>query len=150
MKTEPSTFSFDDLVRAPRSTTGWTGVRNYQARNLMRDEMRVGDRVFIYHSSTDEPGVVGIAEVTSPAYADPTALDKKDAHYDEKSDPRDPTWMMVDVRAIAALKAPVSLATLRATPAVAAMALLRKGNRLSVQPVSADEWAIICRMGGIK
>jgi predicted RNA-binding protein with PUA-like domain len=147
LKTEPGTFSFDDLVKAPRSTTGWSGVRNFQARNFMRDGMRLGDGVFIYHSSTLEPAVIGLAEVVREGYPDPTAFEKDDPYFDPPSTREAPTWIQVDVRAVRPLKRPVALATLRRTTALTGMALLRKGNRLSVQPVTALEWAEICRLG---
>lgn len=150
LKTEPATFSFDDLMRAPRRTTGWDGVRNYQARNLMRDEMQEGDGVFIYHSSTDVPAVVGIAEVARSAYPDAKALDKKSPYYDAKSTTDNPIWFQVDVRGVEAMPAPVSLAEMRATPVLEGMSLLRKGNRLSVQPVTAAEWRKVRALGGLK
>jgi predicted RNA-binding protein with PUA-like domain len=146
MKTEPETFSFDDLMKAPRRTTGWEGVRNYQARNFMRDGMRVGDLVFIYHSSADPPGVAGIAEVASTAYPDPTAFDPADPHYDPGSKRDAPTWMMVDVRGVEPLERFVPLDELRANPALAKMRLLQRGNRLSIVPVTPAEWAAIRAM----
>ncbi|MGQ0648862.1 MAG: EVE domain-containing protein [Gemmatimonadaceae bacterium] len=146
MKTEPETFSFADLMRAPKKTTAWEGVRNFQARNFMRDGMKVGDRVFIYHSSAEPPGVAGIAEVASEAYPDPTAFDPKDAHYDPGSKRESPTWMMVDVRGIEALPRLVSLEELRGNSALSSMRLLQRGNRLSIVPVRAAEWNAIIAM----
>jgi predicted RNA-binding protein with PUA-like domain len=143
LKTEPESFSFDDLLRAPRRTTSWDGVRNYQARNYLRDNFGLGDLVFIYHSSSEEPSIVGIAEVVREAYPDTTAFDPKHEHFDPKSDPATPAWLMVDVRAVRALTPPIPLATLRSVPALAGMVLLQPGSRLSVQPVSEAEWNTI-------
>lgn len=148
LKSEPETFSFDDLLAAPQRTTHWDGVRNYQARNLLRDELRVGDRVLFYHSSTDPMAVVGIAEVVRAGYPDHTALDPRDPHYDPKSKADAPTWYMVDVRAVKKLPRAVTLAELRAEPSLARMELLRKGSRLSVQPVRPEEFETVCRLGG--
>lgn len=140
MKSEPASFSIDDLARAPRKTTAWDGVRNYQARNMLRDEMRNGDQVFFYHSSCDVPGIAGIAEVARTAYPDATAFDPRHHHYDPDSDPDDPTWFMVDVRLVRKLKRVITLDELRAAHGLAGMQLLKRGNRLSVMPVSAQEW----------
>ena len=140
LKSEPTAFSFDDLAQAPNGTTHWDGVRNFQARNLLRDELRKGDRVFIYHSNCTPPAIVGIAEVVRNGYPDFTAWDPEDKHYDPKSDPDNPTWYMVDIRYVRPLKRALSLDELRATPGLEEMVLLRKGSRLSVQPVTADEW----------
>jgi predicted RNA-binding protein with PUA-like domain len=147
VKSEPETFSWDDLWDAPRRTSGWDGVRNYQARNILRDEMKVGDGVLFYHSSTGSPAVVGLAEVARAGYPDRTAFDRDSDHYDAKSDPRSPTWYQVDIRAVEPLARPVELAELRRTPGLEKMMLLKKGSRLSVQPVSADEWRIITALG---
>ena len=147
VKTEPGTFSWDDLCRAPDRTTSWDGVRNHQARNYMRDGMRRGDLVLFYHSSTEPPAVVGIAEVVREAYPDPTAFDPSDPHHDPKSDPAAPTWMMVDVRAREAFRRPVPLEELRRMRGLEAMGLLRKGSRLSVMPVTAEEFEIVRRLG---
>ena len=145
-KTEPEVFSFDDLLAAPRQTTYWDGVRNFQVRNFMRDHMRVGDLVFIYHSNAEPPSIVGIARVARAAYPDHTAFDAADAHYDPKSDPAAPTWMMVDVQAVCALQ-PVALPTLREVAGLEAMELLQRGSRLSITPLTAAEWAIVERLG---
>ena len=145
VKTEPGAFSWDDLVSAPDRTTHWDGVRNYQARNFMRDDMRVGDRVLVYHSSTDAPAIVGIAEVSREAYPDHTAFDPADPHHDPKSRPESPTWMMVDLRAVEPLPRPLPLAELRTTPGLEQMVLLQRGSRLSIQPVTPAEWAVIQR-----
>lgn len=139
MKSEPSAFSIDDLMRAPQQTTCWDGVRNYQARNFMRS-MALGDRVLFYHSNADPPAAVGIAEIVKTAYADPTQFDKKDDHYDPESDPSNPRWDMVDIKYIRKFSEPVSLDQLRKEPKLKEMVLLRKGSRLSVQPVTPAEW----------
>jgi predicted RNA-binding protein with PUA-like domain len=149
MKSEPNVFSFDDLWRAPRRTTGWEGVRNFQARNFMRDEMKAGDGVLFYHSSADPTGVAGIAEIAREAYPDPTAFDTDDAHYDPKSRPDAPTWVTVDVRAVERLDHVVSLDELRATPGLEGMLVLKRGQRLSIMPVTAEEWTIVRRLGGL-
>ena len=149
-KTEPGTFSFDDLMAAPKRTTHWDGVRNYRARGFLRDQVKVGDKVFIYHSSIEEPCVVGIAEVARAGYPDRSAFDKNDAHYDPESDPSNPTWFMVDVRGIERLPRPVTLSEMRADKALAGMELLKKGNRLSIQEVRPAEWARVCAMSGRK
>lgn len=143
LKTEPSTFSFDDLWKAPKRTTFWDGVRNFQARNTLRDGMKKGDLVFIYHSSTDPTGIVGIAEVAREGYPDATAFDVRDSHYDPKSKREAPTWFGVDVRAVERIDPIITLEELRRTPGLEKMVLLQKGSRLSVQPVSASEWAVI-------
>jgi predicted RNA-binding protein with PUA-like domain len=147
VKSEPESFSFADLVARPNSTTGWDGVRNYQARNHMRDGMKRGDLVFFYHSSTDPTAIVGVAEVVREAYPDPTALDPKDPHFDPKSRADAPTWMMVDLRAREPLKRPVTLTELREVKGLEKMTLLQRGSRLSVQPVTPEEWDIIYAMG---
>jgi predicted RNA-binding protein with PUA-like domain len=147
MKSEPTSFSFQDLERSRDSTNHWDGVRNYQARNHMR-AMRTGDRVFFYHSSCDPPAIVGIAEVTREAYPDHTQFDPKDDHYDPKAKRETPIWDMVDVRAVRRFSLPLSLEDLRKVPALNEMVLLRKGSRLSVQPVRPKEWNIICRLAG--
>ncbi|MBO0720971.1 MAG: EVE domain-containing protein [Blastocatellia bacterium] len=145
MKSEPESFSIDDLAGAPRQTTAWDGVRNFQARNFMR-EMEIGDQVFFYHSSTDPTAIVGIAEVVKKAYPDHTAFDPKDKHYDPKSKPGNPLWEMVDIRLVEKFDHPLTLAELRAQPGLEQMELLRKGSRLSVQPVRPEEWKIILKL----
>ena len=149
VKSEPDAFSFDDLLASPGRTTSWTGVRNFQARNHLRDGMRKGDLVFFYHSSADPTAVVGVAEVVREAYPDPTALDRKDPHFDPKSNPDAPTWMTVDLRAVEPLKRPVTLTELRGVKGLEKMVLLQKGSRLSVQPVTESEWQVICRLAGV-
>ena len=147
VKTEPDTFSFDDLMAAPNKTTTWDGVRNPIARNYLRDGMKVGDRAFFYHTG-DEKSIVGLCEVVREGYPDATALDKKHAHYDPHSKAAAPTWFMVDVKGIAPVPQPVSLSDIKKRPELAAMPLVRIG-RLSVSPVSAAEWKIICDMGKV-
>jgi predicted RNA-binding protein with PUA-like domain len=148
MKSEPDVFGIDDLAKARRKTTHWDGVRNYQARNFMRDGMRVGDLAFFYHSNCDEPAIVGIVEVVRAGYPDHTAFDAKDAHFDADSDPNEPRWFMVDVRFTRQLTRPITLATLRnhSAGALKGLALLRRGNRLSVMPVSAAHWKFILNL----
>jgi predicted RNA-binding protein with PUA-like domain len=142
MKSEPDECSIDDVLAAPERKTAWSGVRNYQARNFMRDEMRVGDGVLFYHSSCPEPGIAGIAEVASAPYTDSTQFDRKSPYYDPASKKDDPRWINVDVRALRKTRL-VSLAEIRKHKALAKMVLLRPGNRLSITPVSAAEWRYI-------
>jgi len=138
MKTEPTTFGIDDLARAPKKTTMWDGVRNYQARNMLRDDFAKGDRALLYHSSCAEPGVVGVMRVVRAGYPDPSAFDRKDAHYDAGSDPANPRWYAVDVQLERRLSRVIPLAELRrhATRKLAGMILLQRGSRLSVMPLS--------------
>ena len=143
MKSEPNEFSIDDLAAEAEQTAHWDGVRNYQARNMMRDQMRVGDQVFFYHSNTKEPGIVGIAEVAREGYPDHTAFDPEDPHYDPKSDPANPRWYMVDVRLVRKLQRTIPLTELKARPELEEMPLVRKGNRLSVMPVAPEQWEFI-------
>lgn len=145
MKSEPSTFSIDHLIRSPDQTTCWDGVRNYQARNFMRS-MAVGDRVLFYHSNTDPPAVVGIAEVVKTAYPDPTQFNKKDTHYDPESKPSAPRWDMVDIRYVCKFARALTLDELRKESTLKEMALLKKGSRLSVQPISPLEWRHIVKL----
>lgn len=140
MKSEPDVFGIDDLYARAGQTEHWDGVRNYQARNMMRDQMRLGDQVFFYHSNCDEPGIVGIAEVVKEGYPDFTAFDPDDKHFDPKSDPDKPTWFMVDVRFVRKFKRTLSLRELKAMPELAELALVRRGNRLSIMPVTAEQW----------
>ena len=143
LKQEPGAFSFDDLLRAPDRTTCWDGVRNYQARNFMRDEMRVGDLAFYYHSNAEPSAIAGVAEVVREAYPDHTAFDPADSHYDAASRREAPTWMMVDVRAVERFERPIALEELRGLAGLDGLELLRRGSRLSVQPVSEAHWRII-------
>jgi predicted RNA-binding protein with PUA-like domain len=147
LKTEPGVFSFDDLLQAPDRTTGWNGIRNFQARNFLRDQMEEGDRVLVYHSSADPPVVAGLAEVVRRGYPDPTQFDPKDDHYDPESTPTAPRWYQVDVKAVRKLPRAVSLEEIRQTKALAKMPLVQRGQRLSVQPVAPEEYALIVRMG---
>lgn len=142
-KSEPGCFSFADLEAAPDRTTGWDGVRNFQARNMLRDSVEVGDRILFYHSNAKPPAIAGIAEVVRAGHADPTAFDPAEQHYDPKSDPDDPTWFQVSIRAVKPIDPPVGLPELRTVPALAGMELLRKGSRLSIQPVSDAEWDVV-------
>jgi predicted RNA-binding protein with PUA-like domain len=146
-KSEPSAYSFMDLLAEPDQTTGWDGVRNYQARNLLRDSIGVGDGVLFYHSSADPPCIAGIARVVRAGHPDPTAFDPESDHYDPKSDPANPTWYQVSIRAVKAVEPPLELTQLRERPELAGMELLRKGSRLSVQPVSEGEWETIMALG---
>ncbi|HEX6136119.1 MAG TPA: EVE domain-containing protein [Casimicrobiaceae bacterium] len=145
MKSEPDEFSIDDLARAPKHTTPWFGVRNYQARNFMRDEMRVGDRAFFYHSSCPEPGIAGIVEISRLAYADATQFDPQSEYYDAKSTRAAPRWVNVDVTLVRKTRL-VTVPTLRQTSGLADMVTLRRGNRLSITPVTPAEWKIIERL----
>lgn len=143
MKTEPGEFGIDDLAARPSQTEHWDGVRNYQARNMMRDEMKQGDSVLFYHSNCDVPGVVGIAKIVREAYPDFTAFDPDNKHYDAASKPDDPRWFMVDVRFVRKLRRIIALSELRDRPELEGLALVRKANRLSVMPVSPDQWSFI-------
>ena len=142
MKSEPGVFSIDDLKNQPNQTTHWDGVRNYQARNLMRGRMQIGDKVLFYHSVTD-PSVAGVAIVVRTAYPDHTAWNKKSKYYDEKSSKDNPRWFMVDIKFAQKFKRPLTLAELREVRGLEEMVLLKKGSRLSVQPVTPDEFRII-------
>jgi predicted RNA-binding protein with PUA-like domain len=142
MKSEPEECSVDDVLAMPGATVPWFGVRNYQARNFMRDQMRVGDGVLFYHSSCAEPGVVGLAEVASTPYPDATQFDAHSKYFDAKSTPAEPRWLLVDVRVTSKTRL-LKLAELRAQEALAAMVLLRRGNRLSITPITPAEWATI-------
>lgn len=143
MKSEPDTFGIDDLMRRPRQTEHWDGVRNYQARNMIRDEMKKGDQAFFYHSSCDEPAIVGIVDIVRDAYPDSTAFDPDSPYFDPKSTIDSPRWYMVDVRFRRKLRRPLTLAELKQQPALAGLPLLRRGNRLSILPIGAEEWKFI-------
>lgn len=143
VKSEPDVFSFDDLWASPKRTTCWDGVRNYLARNYMRDGMKKGDLVFFYHSNATPTAIVGVAEVVKEAYPDHTALDPKDPHFDPKSRAEAPVWMMVDLRAVKRLSRPLTLDDLRGVKGLEKMVLLQKGSRLSVQPVTEAEWKVV-------
>jgi predicted RNA-binding protein with PUA-like domain len=146
VKSEPSVFSIDDLGRAPGKTTFWDGVRNFQARNLLR-EMAVGDGVLFYHSSADPPAVAGTATVAAAARPDPSQFDPKSDHHDPASSKDEPRWYGVDIKLDRKFTRPVPLPELRANPSLGDMVLLRKGSRLSVQPVTPAEWKVICKLG---
>lgn len=143
MKTEPTEFSLDDLALRPNQSEPWDGVRNYQARNMMRDEMKLGDGVLFYHSNCETPGIVGIARIVKEAYPDPTAFDPNHKHFDAGSKPDQPRWFMVDVGFERKLKRTISLTELKGKPELEGFALLRKGNRLSVMPVEPNWWDFI-------
>ena len=148
VKSEPDVYSIADLRRDGK--TCWDGVRNYQARNFMRDDMQVGDGVLFYHSSAQPMGIYGMAEVVRAAYPDHTAFDPTDKHYDPKSDPENPTWIMVDIAHVRTFKEPMTLTTLKQTPGLEKMQVVQRGSRLSVQPVTPEEWEIILRLGQVE
>jgi len=143
MKSEPDAFSIADLYSRPAQTEHWDGVRNYQARNMMRDAMKTGDQIFFYHSNCAEPGIVGIAEVAKEGYPDFSAFDPDDKHFDPKSDPANPRWIMVDVKYVRTLSRTITLSELKAKDELADLALVRRGNRLSIMPVSKSQWDFI-------
>jgi len=144
MKSEPDEASIDDALAAKGKTVAWTRVRNYQARNFMRDQMRIGDGVLFYHSSCAEPGIAGLAEVASTSYPDPTQFDRKSPYYDPKSDPENPRWLLVDVKATKKTRL-IGLPELREQPELEDMLILRRGNRLSITPVTPAEWNFIVK-----
>ncbi|MEK9785476.1 MAG: EVE domain-containing protein [Gammaproteobacteria bacterium] len=148
MKSEPDVFSIDHLRKMPRKTEHWDGIRNYQARNFMRDAMKKGDLAFFYHSNCEEPGIVGIMEIASAAYPDHTAFEPGQKYFDEKSTPENPRWMMVDVKFKKKFKKNVSLASLKEEKRLSNMRLVQRGNRLSILPVTASEWKCILKMAG--
>lgn len=143
MKSEPDVYGVDHLAAQPRATDHWDGIRNYQARNMIRDQMKVGDQVFFYHSRCKIPGIAGIMEIAREAYPDHSAFDPEAEYFDPKSDPKNPRWLMVDVRLLRKLKRVITLSELREYPQLEEMVLLRRGNRLSITPVSADQWSFI-------
>jgi len=146
MKSEPTAFSIDDLKDMPKQTEHWDGVRNYQARNMMRDQMKVGDQVFFYHSNCKVPGIVGIMEVVRESYPDHTAFEPQSKYFDPKSSPEKPRWFMVDIKYIRHTRRVIPLTELKDCEPLENMQLVRKGNRLSILPVSAAEWKIILRL----
>lgn len=148
-KSEPDCFSFADLAAAPDRTTGWDGVRNFQARNTLRDAVKLGDLVLFYHSSADPPAVAGVAEVVREGHPDPTAFDPDADHFDPRSDPAKPTWYQVSICAVTAIEPPIPLPKLREVKGLSGMELLRRGSRLSVQPVKPDEWSAIMNLAGL-
>jgi len=145
MKSEPAEVSVDDVAKRPKKTVPWFGVRNYQARNYMRDEMKVGDGVLFYHSSCPEPGIVGLAQVASPPYPDDTQFDAKGKYFDAAATRENPRWFMVDVK-LAKKTRLLSLDEMRATPALATMRVLQRGNRLSITPVTGAEWNAVLKL----
>lgn len=145
-KTEPTCFSIDDLAASPAQTTSWSGVRNFQARNFLRDEVRLGDNILFYHSNVDPVGIAGICEVVKAGYPDVTALDPNDKHFDPKATRDNPIWYTVDVKFSAKLSRVVPLALLKKTPGLEKMEVCRRGSRLSVQPVTPQEWRIVQRV----
>jgi len=149
MKSEPSAFSIEDLKNSPDGTACWDGVRNYQARNLLRDEIKAGDGVLFYHSNIKPPAVVGIARVVRSGYPDHTAQDPDADHYDPRAAPENPIWYMVDVQFVRELDPPITREDLKKAPDLTDMGVLKKGNRLSVQPVTESEWQSILRLAGI-
>jgi predicted RNA-binding protein with PUA-like domain len=147
VKSEPEVFSFNDLKKSKNQTTYWDGVRNYQARNYLRDEMKKGDLVLFYHSNSDPLAVMGICDVVKEGYPDHTQFDKKSDHFDEKADPKNPTWFMVDIKLIKEFNKPVTLDSIKSNPKLKTMKLIQRGQRLSIQPVTKAEWDEILKMG---
>lgn len=147
-KSEPEAYGFDQLQRDQR--TFWHGVRNYQARNLLRDDVQVGDGVLFYHSNVKPMAIVGVAKVVKAGYPDHTAFEPGHDYYDPKSDPQDPTWFMVDIASVGAMQTPITREAMKQDPALADMVLLQRGSRLSVQPVGRDEWRHLLKLGGQK
>ncbi len=143
MKSEPDAFGITDLYNRPMHTEHWDGVRNYQARNMMRDDMKLGDLAFFYHSNCAEPGIVGIVEIAREGYPDFSAFDLNDKHYDPKSDPAHPRWIMVDVKHVRTLARTITLRELKEKPELADFPLVKRGNRLSIMPVSREQWELI-------
>lgn len=148
-KTEADCYSIDDLAQASQQTTFWDGVRNYQARNYLRDDVRIGDGVLLYHSNSDPLAIVGTLEVVKAAYPDHTAFDPNQQHYDPKSDPDDPTWFMVDVRLKQKFPRPVTRDMLKGAKGLAKMVVLQQGSRLSIMPVTESEWRTVHRLAGV-
>ena len=149
LKTEPDVFSFDDLKKRSKKTEPWNGVRNYQVRNMMRDDMKVGDLGFIYHSSCEVPGVAGVVRISSEARPDPTQFEPDSEYYDKGSKKEDPRWLLIDVTWEADFKNYVPLTALRDEPRLTDLVTLRRGNRLSVTPVEKKHFDLICKMGGV-
>ena len=147
IKTEPGCFSIDDLAKQKNQTTHWDGVRNYRARNIMRDEMKKGDKVLFYHSNAEPPAAAGICEIVKEGYPDFTAFDPDDMHYDPKSKNDSPTWFMVDIKFVKKFKREVTLAEIKSNKKLQKMNLVQPGNRLSVMPVTKEEFEEIAKMG---
>jgi predicted RNA-binding protein with PUA-like domain len=146
-KSEPSEFSWEDVKKSKNQTTCWDGVRNYQARNFLRDEIKNGDGVLYYQSSTEPLAIIGYCEVVKEGYSDHTQFDKKNDHYDEKANPKSPTWFMVDIKLSKEFKNPVTLDSIKVNPKLKNMKLIQRGQRLSIQPVTQAEWDEILKMG---
>ena len=146
MKSEPDVFGIDHLAKMPKKTEHWDGIRNYQVRNMMRDEMKKGDLLFFYHSNCKEPGIVGIARIVKEAYPDFTAFDPKEKYYDQKSKPENPRWLMVDVQLVRKFKRTICLQELKSYKTLSEMIILRRGNRLSITPVSKKHWDFILKL----
>ncbi|MCA8996940.1 MAG: EVE domain-containing protein [Planctomycetaceae bacterium] len=149
-KSEADCYSIAHLAQETSQTTFWDGVRNYQARNMLRDDVQVGDRVFFYHSNSKPLAIVGTCEVVKAGYPDHTAFDKSEKHYDEKSDPENPTWFMVDIQLVQQFPEPVTRDTLKEQADLANMMVLQKGSRLSIQPVTEQEWKAVHKLAGVK
>lgn len=146
VKTDPDSFNINDLARSPRKTTAWDGVRNFQARNMLRDEMHKGDQAFFYHSNCAQPGIVGTVKISRNGYVDVTAFDSRDHHFDPRSTPEKPLWYCVDVTLLQRFPKPVTLADLRRQAALGNLMILRRGNRLSITPVTPKHWQYILRL----
>ena len=149
LKSDAETFSFEDLLAAKKKTTAWDGVRNHQAKLYLRDQMAVGDGVLFYHSSADPPGVAGVARIARAGYPDPTQFDRRSDHYDPKARKPEPTWYQVDVQAVAAMERFVPIEVLRGRKELSKMLLLQRGQRLSVMPVTPEEWRVVLELGGL-
>lgn len=145
-KSEPDSFSIDDLIACPEQTEPWDGIRNYQARNFLRDQVKQGDKLFFYHSSCKQVGVVGVATIVKKAYPDPSQFNPESKNYDPKSSQENPRWLMVDVRFQEKFKTLLSLSSIKANPQITEIGLVKKGHRLSIMPVSENEWKIIYNM----
>jgi predicted RNA-binding protein with PUA-like domain len=150
IKSEPSEFSIDDLEKSKNKTTYWDGVRNYQARNFIRDEMKVGDKVLFYHSNTEPNAIVGVCEIAKEAYPDHTQFDSKHVHHDPKADKKNPAWFMFDLKLVNKLKRQISLEEIKSNPKLTKMRLVQRGNRLSVMPVTKEEFEEILKMGNLE
>jgi len=146
MKSEPDVFGIDHLAKMPNKTEHWDGIRNYQVRNMMRDEMKKGDLIFFYHSNCKEPGIVGIARIVNEAYPDFTAFEPKEKYYDPKSKPENPRWLMVDVQLVRKFKRTISLQELKNYKTLSEMIILRRGNRLSITPITKKHWDFILKL----
>lgn len=146
-KSEPETFSIDHLIKRPKQTEPWNGVRNYQARNMLRDDVKIGDKAFFYHSNCTPPGIVGTMEIVKAAYPDPTSWSIHSEYFDPKSTPENPRWFMVDVRFVKKFPRMITLDEIKSHPLLSNMIIARRGNRLSITPVTEKEWNVICELG---